>query len=277
MTERGFAFEYRHYTDPSRTYFQRYQKMKNEAQLFEEFRNPDLVMVHLEAVQEEVANSDEKTYRGPLLFDIDVTDYKDLLTCSCAESRKACSKCWSFVRLSMFIIGSMLEISYGVPMSYQKWFFSGNRGVHGHIVAARMFDFTAAHRAAVLDHLGNNKHIWQPFWHEIFPAVKKFFHEAILPDHDSAIDRYFRKRDRKPDEAAIVYTDQQITEVCMPRVDRAVTADVKHLIRMPFTVHKTSRRVARPVGASSRHQLLEYVPDHLKPVVPVSPAPMMEE
>ena len=259
--DRAFALEYVNAGDATRTWYQRKQKFKDEATFFSDMRNPDLLMVHLEPQEEEIGGV--KVTRGPLLFDIDVTDYSNLLSCNCASTKTACSKCWSFVRLSVFVLSSMMKQSFGVPLSYQNWFFSGNRGVHGHITTANMFNYDNAQRRAIVDHLENNRAIPQPFWHEIFPTIKAFFTDVIWPEHREALDTFLRGRPRKDDEPEMQPTDADIRSICMPRIDRAVTGDARHLIRLPFTYHRRTRQLARPIPATTSNDLLAYIPPNL--------------
>jgi DNA primase catalytic subunit len=192
---------------------------------------------------------------APLVFDIDVTDYKDYCSCECATERKTCHLCWPYVQAAMFVISSMLTDVLGVERGDQHWFYSGNRGVHCHVFVGGVVEIDDEARQGVIELLSHTtKIIEQPFHARMWPLFWDHFEKKIRPGNCHKLSAVFG--------TDVLNEKEHAMRSSWPKLDQAVTGRRSHMIRLPFTQHATSKRYSSAISCSTL-DMLTWFPPHL--------------
>lgn len=143
-----------------------------------------------------------------LVFDIDLSDYKDRPCCG--AEKKACSRCWPLVMAAVRALHAALINDFG----YKRvlWVYSGRRGVHCWVCDRRARQLSNEARQRILDYL----------------AV------------------YWDSGDARALMAPFAKRMGVDVDALRPRLDAAVTKDRCHLLKIPFAVHPDTGRVCVP-------------------------------
>lgn len=167
-----------------------------------------------------------------LIFDVDYCNFCN----SCDKEKKIiCSSCWDrFFPSTMSALSDILVNILKIKQNRIIFFFSGGKGFHCWVLDDRFFFISAQERRAILHVVQDlllKKLIELRIIHFFFPSFS-----YSLPDEvDSP------KNSRSTEDAS--YKRLQL-------FDEAVTCEVVHTIRMPFSVHDRSGLVCVPINLS---------------------------
>jgi DNA primase catalytic subunit len=164
-----------------------------------------------------------------IIFDIDLSDYSDLRNgCGCRDKKKACSECWNIAVCSKEMIKYLMENYWGfkdcMPM------FSGGRGIHCWFMGKRSFEASEELRKNIcrffsLETLETNK--WCCLHN---PTVMDAYRSIALPFYNA-----FNSNDEKNGDQR--ETKIKVLRWAWPRIDEAVTKQIKHLSKLPYSLH----------------------------------------
>lgn len=204
-----------------------------------------------------------------LTFDVDLNDYASVrnMVCSCGSEKIACAACWDtfIVSCAIPVMKRVLTDIWGFPPEDIFWFFSGRRGLHVHVRGKRALRMTAQQRARVLQSFKANVKIADICW----PVFEKHLEKLNRHDHSSIYDIFCRYNYMTEgyfggfDQLAqcCIYLKEHTTraqwanwkeQVCQemfaPKFDVAVTEQVTHACKIPFTLHQVTLNVCEEVG-----------------------------
>lgn len=225
-----------------------------------------------------------------LTFDIDMNDYAELRRvtecCACGDEKRACKKCWIFIRAAVRILEFIFRNLFGFEKI--QWVFSGRRGIHCWIFDRRAFTMSKEERERILEIISSARTLQRraPTIHQQLFGEKKiqqFFAKQIVGGEERWVDSDAKCQyviDHVYASVGASATDNQRatnvlqkeisngakwwkcvqraisgSEVTMndviafytwPRLDGAVTTHVEHLIKSPFAVHPDTGRVCVP-------------------------------
>ncbi len=143
-----------------------------------------------------------------LVFDIDLTDYPRV----CCEDKKVCEKCYEIIKCSVKIMDYILREEFG--FTEYGFVFSGRRGVHCWIL--------------------NNNFMNETIRNDIF----NYFNNVV--ESNLKVDAYSEIMDE-------FYTGPDQIQKFFPRLDKQVTVKIKHLIKMPFSIHPDTLNISIPL------------------------------
>jgi DNA primase catalytic subunit len=241
--ERSFASE-RQRSPDDQIYMQRNLSFATVADLTQWLSNQrDLVSFHIEAIK---LAGDSELFRE-LVFDIDVTDYAKHCACDCSETKRACSKCWVFIRLAMHCLNYAFTKSFSIAQSDIYWFFSGNRGVHCFILDEEFAFREADMRETFAEYLTFDPAITITRDQLVLlPFIREFYAQEIYPLHANKL----------PHPEGL--DNAQLLQICWPKIDAGVTKAVNHLIRCPYTRNQKSGYYSQRIY--HENGLINYVP-----------------
>jgi DNA primase catalytic subunit len=238
-------------SDGTTTYFKRHMSFGNAAALMQFARGANVKSMHMGA-----SSFADQTHRE-LVFDFDVTDMKDVCACDCAERRSACSQCWLYERLAMHTLQFVLVEDFGLEARDIEFYFSGNRGFHCYVTAEKIGSL----RVATMSN-DQRRVVAERFKYEsqsqrlgiaqaqLLNVFDEFYTEHIYPVHKAKLGE-----ECKP----CGMSEKEIMALCWPKFDSRVTADIGHLLRMPFSLNPKSGRYVQRIPTEDVH-LLDYVP-----------------
>lgn len=156
-----------------------------------------------------------------LVFDIDLTDYYR----KCCEGKNICDKCFVIIRCAAKIMDKILRDYFG----YSKilYVFSGGRGLH---------IWVCDHEAMMLNNRERKS---------IISCINKKNKKLVLAVMDIMREYsfYFNLQGIKDE-----INDQSLSEHLFVKLDENVTKDIKHLLKGPFSVHPSSKRISVPIS-----------------------------
>lgn len=171
-----------------------------------------------------------------LVFDLDLKDYGNDRKC-CSDEKKACSMCWYFAQIAIVIMKHILCILFGFKKVH--FFFSGSKGFHCWVLD-RLFDqeqlesiFCWFDRGKAFSSDQNNNNGAFRFSH---PQMADIYEMYISDVWETVFNAHEIKADGKPE--SIMY-------ILWPRLDTAVTLDMKHPIRCPFSYNDNGKTFQR--------------------------------
>ena len=203
-----------------------------------------------------------------LVFDIDLNEYDAVRTCGCAGSDTYCIECWSLIDDAMLLLDDTMRNDFG--FNQLTWLYSGRRGVHLWI-----FDDTAKFlnqdvRTAIINYLSM---IRGDEYIEPLPGYAKLFvtrlveilatsyvqyasleelqaqgfqkNEARTLKDGVTTKRFTRERFARslPRDVDPKKFLQQAIRMRYPRIDRSVTIDTRHLLRIVGTIHSKTGKM----------------------------------
>ncbi|MHA2364441.1 MAG: DNA primase catalytic subunit PriS [Candidatus Hodarchaeales archaeon] len=227
-----------------------------------------------------------------LIFDLDLTEYDSVRPCNCKGKIEICERCWELINVSMVWIHETLKEDFGVKNI--QWVFSGRRGVHAWVLDHDFSTLDSDQRAAIVEYLtffkgdgdsakfspvAKNNHIY-------LDRVGKLLYETYF--RDVTIDQLLEigftsqraiyilnQRDRLGIDRVFlnkyIFTTEKISKLTptqpskekilhnvllkwSPRIDRAVTIDLRRILRLPGSIHGDVGRVVRLIDEEE----LEY-------------------
>lgn len=161
----------------------------------------------------------------PLVLDIDITSYADASDCiddSCV--RVICEGCWKrFMVPAMAILDAALREDFGLTRIL--WIFSGKKGVQCVVWDEVVLGLDAQGRTDIVNYLSAD-------------PTQMFLGGPIHP----------RNTEPGPVKRAIdIMKRFESVRPVYPRLDRAVTTQVRHLLKMCYSPHPTSGYIALPI------------------------------
>lgn len=152
-----------------------------------------------------------------LVFDIDLTDYSR----HCCEGKTTCNDCFSLIKCAARIMDYTLTNCFG--FSKILYVFSGGRGMHVWVCDESAMKLNNRERRGIVDCISvNNK--------QLYTAVNEILKEYI---------NYFETTDSSEEE--------KFHKVFV-KIDKNVTSDMKHLLKAPFAVHQSSKKISVPMS-----------------------------
>lgn len=165
-----------------------------------------------------------------LVFDVDLTDYKR----TCCEGKTMCNECLKLIKCAAHIMNYVLTKCFG----YKKilYVFSGGRGMHIWVCDEGAVKLSTRERRGIVDCISyENK--------ELFNKVKDLMTKYI---------DYFKDTEMQDEE--------KFYELFI-KIDGNVTGDIKHLLKSPFAVHQTTKKISVPMSLEMLDKLsIENIP-----------------
>lgn len=146
-----------------------------------------------------------------LVFDIDLTDYER----DCCIGKTICNKCLVYVKCAARLMAIILKTIF----NFNKilYCFSGSRGIHVHVCDKEAMALNNYARKAIVD----------------FITVKN---GMKMEELKSVIEEY------EENDGSDVWNKMFV------RLDKNVSVDMKHLLKAPFSIHPTSKKVSVPMS-----------------------------
>lgn len=231
-----------------------------------------------------------------LVFDLDMdAAYDPYRVCGCSGAN-ICRVCWKLLAAGARFLDRILQHEFGCRK--MLWVFSGRRGLHcwvfGHTCIPRSARAAILERVDVLVQSATSRNV-RPLLPSVTAALVQLhadfevyvsanptlmtackeqietalgdetvIHEfrALVADQaqraGSAIDIWKAFRSMCNPPRLQRYTHAVALAFCGPRLDRAVTEDARHPIKLPFCVHPSTGKLCLPLP---RELLFEFDPD----------------
>lgn len=231
-----------------------------------------------------------------LVFDIDLNEYDAVRNyiCTCQGADQLCNRCWQLITLAINIIDETLRLDFG--MEDIVWVFSGRRGIHGWVTDSCGFNLTQEQRMSIIDYLTvihgeeetarveDRKDLPEDFRkrveYNVFRAFltdvkrKDLLNVGLTTSRASNIISLIKHQDGKIDE--MVFREfninlarsnkyDEILRRWVPRIDHKVTIDTRRLLRLPFSIHGKTGRIARIL---STQEILNFNPEQEPSIYP---------
>lgn len=145
--------------------------------------------------------------RGPLVLDIDLTDYDRSGVCECGNSKTCCNICFAkFLDPAMDVLDYIFRKAFGFTQFFFVW--SGRRGIHAWVCDSHVMDWTHDQRST--------------FIARIMAMKKDPFDEHVHRILGGNVDELF------------------------PKLDVEVSKDARHLKKLPMAIHQSTCIICNP-------------------------------
>jgi DNA primase small subunit len=225
-----------------------------------------------------------------LVFDLDLNEYDAVrkYICDCQGADQLCIRCWQLITLAIIIIDETLRIDFG--MKEIIWDFSGRRGVHGWVKDKEGFTLSQEQRMSIVDYLTvihgeeetariEDRKTFPPDFRErieysVFRAFldgiqrKDLLSLGLSSSHASNILAQIKRQEGEIDRSisrrfnkilADIDKYDEILRRWVPRIDHKVTIDTRRLLRLPYSIHGKTGRIARIL---STQEILVFNPEN---------------
>ena len=231
---------------------------------------------------------DSAVKRRELVFDVDANDYDDVRLAAAGESGAVLSsRGWVFMAAAMYVLDSVLRGDFG--FCDLTWVFSGRRGVHCWVADARAQKLDDAGRRAIASYVrvkaGETSWPLHPLVRQRYAALHQLFVRTFVESADAAtsvlgadaskwgpvlkhvpsagrarLETQWRKPGTTPLDrwAGILALNQEyiqgriVLSFFWPRIDSNVTAQTKHLLKLPYCMHPDTLKICAPLGLLNR-------------------------
>lgn len=222
-------------------------------------------------------------WRGhELVFDIDLNEYDTVrkYVCDCQGADQVCTHCWQLINLAIYIIDESLRFDFGLEKIH--WLFSGRRGIHGWVLDHVALELNQEQRKSIVDYFSvihgegetariqDRNKLMYDFRKRVERTVLKFFLQGIRRRKDlldlgfksnkaTEIMKQLEFQEGKIDEnlaktvnfeLAKINKYDEIMRRWLPRIDHKVTIDLRRLIRLPYSIHGKTGKIARIMNPS---------------------------
>lgn len=224
-----------------------------------------------------------------LKFDIDVNLYDKFRTC--CQEKNICKKCWKFLIIARNTIQGILK--YQFSFKHILWTFSGGRGIHCWVLDEKAKKLSVAERETIVSYCDYNS-LKNQFGDKIISTYFSTadFEDIIINDqqlfniskgqqillkyisNDNLKTKFLKSISAFNNSEDIwiyfvgfinIYIPLQSVkiikqiknELLFPRIDKAVTVQINHLLRVPFSVHSLTQKICLPLMPNS---LIEFDP-----------------
>ncbi|MFX0014140.1 MAG: DNA primase catalytic subunit PriS [Promethearchaeota archaeon] len=224
-----------------------------------------------------------------LVFDIDLNEYDVVrqFICECQGADQVCIRCWQLVNLAVDIIDETLRLDFG--MKEIKWVFSGRRGVHGWVNDNLGFLLNQEQRMSIIDYLSvihgeaetariqDREKLKYDFRNRIEHTVFKYFLKNVRrkdlinlglgSTSATNIMKQLEHQEGNMDDNLLRNINLRIAKInkydeilrrWVPRIDHKVTIDLRRLLRLPYSIHGKTGKVARILPPSD---IFSFNPD----------------
>ncbi len=182
-----------------------------------------------------------------LTFDIDLNDYDRSFRrrCECRGSKRCCRDCWIYCEYAIRAVSWLMDHLFGFRQV--QAYFSGNKGCHIWIRDPEACALKDRHREALLKKLN---HSLEGGLLESDPPMGALFYKEITSLWASAlyvrmpaVRRYLdvKQQGGRLDRRLLEY------QALQPMFDAPVTTHVEHNIKIFYSMHPTSGRIAVPL------------------------------
>ena len=249
---------------------------------------------------------DSAVTRRELVFDVDANDYDDVRLAAAGESGTVLSsRGWVFMAAAMHVLDSVLRDDFG--FCDLTWVFSGRRGVHCWVADARAQKLDDAGRRAIASYVrvkpGETSWPLHPLVRQRFAALHQLFVRTFVESADAAtsvlgpdaskwgpvlkhvpsaararLETQWRTAGTTPSDrwAGILALNQEhiqgriVLSFFWPRIDSNVTAQTKHLLKLPFCMHPDTLKICAPLSLLNQSCVLSGVSHRVLSGVPNS-------
>ena len=202
--------------------------------------------IHIGAICETNSKSDAKMKE--LVFDIDLDEYVDSkqnsLRGCCGKEKKCCDVCWQLALIAKVILEEVLKKFMGFKKV--KFFFSGGRGMHCWVLDPEIMNFSRESREAILKRFDSIKKV--PKSLEMKSIIQKFTKEYLLGVMKSlgcGRGSGSGSGDEIQGHPQYQYSKSDLILLFWPKFDLGPTTQLSHVIKSPFSLHKTSLQIAK--------------------------------
>lgn len=165
-----------------------------------------------------IKNIKKKILYKELVFDIDLTDYER----TCCNEKIICEKCFPLIKVSVELLNYILKEELG--FNNLAFVFSGRRGLHCWVNDSSSKKYNGIVRGNIVNYfeIVVEKKIYVDKYTEI---MRKY--ESLFFDRKVNIDELYK--------------------LFFIKLDKNVTKDMNHLLKMPFSVHPSTFLISIPI------------------------------
>lgn len=113
--------------------------------------------------------------RRELVFDVDLSEYKDVRYC-CRDEKRCCKKCWPLAVVAMKFVEKYVRESFS--MQQLVWFFSGRRGLHCWVMDEKAGNLSQEQRTAIVLYIHEQRKTFRKCRNEEFHGLKMMVEEC---------------------------------------------------------------------------------------------------
>lgn len=165
-----------------------------------------------------IKNIRKKVIKKELVFDIDLTDYYR----TCCNEKNICEKCFPLIKVSVELLNYILKEELG--FKNLAFVFSGRRGLHCWVNDGSSKNYNSIIRGNIVKYfeIVVDKKIYLEKYTEIMRRYEHLFFEK-----QCSIDELYK--------------------MLFIKLDKNVTRDMNHLLKMPFSVHPSTHLISIPL------------------------------
>jgi len=161
--------------------------------------------------------------RGPLVIDIDLTDYNRVGVCQCGALKRCCNTCFEvFLDPATDVLDYLLRTVFGFTNMFSVW--SGRRGVHIWVCDPNVVLWTREQRTTFIERIRAIRST-----DECFEHIRNILQSAM----DSPVRAALRERGDTLDDL-------------FPKIDVEVSKSANHLKKLPMAIHQSTCVVCIP-------------------------------
>lgn len=181
-----------------------------------------------------------------LVFDIDLNDYNRVF-CDCSKQKTCCKLCWIYIDCAIDVICYLMR-QIGITQDKILVFFSGRRGAHFWILDEKLFHYTEQQRINLLRFL-NLENTPENIVNDVFEICWKYYN--ILISYENGVK--FAKI--AINSESIDTQRRDILGLFKPHFDKNVTTSMNHLIKIPMSMHSSTKVVMQLIDKNTKSKL----------------------
>ena len=175
-----------------------------------------------------------------LVFDVDADAYDGVRTCCRANT--VCSACWPLLACAAECLDHVLRRQF--DFKHVLHVFSGRRGVHVWVCDRRSTTLSEGARLEIVRLFGALRAAAATA-RRAFSRGERALVSVMRRHYETFVERQaLAARTKPPSERA---SDAAVVLAMVPRLDTAITAQLAHLLRAPFSAHPSCGSLALPM------------------------------
>ncbi len=228
-------------------YFTRYISITNNNDYINKIANKNVSRIEIGPIYETNINlrlfdkNNLKPYGKELVLDLDISDYKDVLNCTCPNENIICKNCILLFKYNIKIINLILIDNYKINQFF--WLFSGKKGFHCIIYDELIFTKNEKFREKFIQIFENYRTIKLIndidyikdkflFKKNVKRKIKKYY--DILNSRDIIKSKNLNNNNNNK----IIYKKKLF--FIIPKIDKMVSIKLNHLSKIAYSIHPST-------------------------------------